>query len=106
MTTFDDREQAFEAKFKHDEELLFRIYARRARLVGQWAAEHLGLEGEAADAYAREMVSEDLKEPGHKDILVRIEADFSAKGVDISAHRIEKEIEHTLEVARQQIMSA
>ncbi|MDG3440111.1 MULTISPECIES: DUF1476 domain-containing protein [Nitrospirillum] len=106
MTTFDEREQAFEAKFKHDEELLFRIYVRRARLMGEWAAQHLGLTGDEAAAYAKEMVSEDLREPGHQDVLARIMADFTAKGVDISAHRVEKEMEHTLEVAREQMMTA
>ena len=103
MTTFDEREQAFENKFKHDQELLFRIYARRAKLVGLWAAGHLGLEGDDADAYAKQIVAVDFEEPGHRDILKRVKADFDTKGVDISEHRIEKEMERLLEVARQQI---
>ncbi|MFC7333876.1 DUF1476 domain-containing protein [Rhodocista pekingensis] len=103
MTTFDEREQAFENKFKHDEELQFRIFARRAKLIGLWAAEHLGLDGEDAAGYARQIVDVDFAEPGHRDILRHIHADFQAKGVDISEHRIEKEMETLLEEARRQI---
>lgn len=105
MTTFDEREKAFENKFKHDQELLFRIYARRAKLVGLWAAGHLGLADAEADAYARQIVSVDFEEPGHQDILRRIKADFDAKKVDMSEHRIEKEMDQLLEVARQQLTS-
>lgn len=106
MTTFDDREQAFENKFKHDQELLFRIMARRAKLTGLWAAKHLGLDGEEAEAYAKQIVAVDFDEPGHQDILRRIRADFDAKGVEISDHKIEKEMESLLETARQQIMAS
>lgn len=106
MTTFDEREQAFENKFKHDEELQFRIFARRAKLIGLWAAEHLGLDGEEAASYARQIVDVDFSEPGHKDIIRRIHEDFEAKGVCISVHRIEKEMEILLEEARKQIYEA
>ncbi|MFV3075205.1 DUF1476 domain-containing protein [Niveispirillum fermenti] len=105
MTTFDDREQAFENKFKHDQELLFRIYARRARLVGLWAAEQMGITGEDAAAYAKQVVAADFEEPGHKDIVRKILADFQAKGVAISEHRVEKELDTQLEIARAQIQS-
>ncbi|OYQ35920.1 aldolase [Niveispirillum lacus] len=105
MTTFDEREQAFENKFKHDQELLFRIYARRAKLAGLWAADLLGLSGDDAAAYAKQIVSVDFEEPGHKDIVRRILSDFQAKGVDVSEHRIEKELDGLLETARQQIQS-
>lgn len=103
MTTFDDREQAFENKFKHDEEKMFRIYARRAKLIGLWAAEQMGITGEDAEAYGKQMVAEDFNEPGHKDIARKILADFKAKGVDISEHRLEKQMDAMLETARQQI---
>lgn len=103
MTTFDDREQAFENKFKHDEEKMFRIYARRAKLIGIWAAEQMGITGDDAEAYGRQMVAEDFNEPGHKDIARKILADFQAKGVDISEHRLEKQMDVMLETARQQI---
>ncbi len=105
MTTFDEREQAFENKFKHDQEMLFRIYARRAKLVGLWAAEHLGLTGDEADAYAKHIVAVDFEEAGHKDILRKVKADLDAKNVGISEHKIEKEMERLLEVAREQIQA-
>lgn len=105
MTTFDEREQAFENKFKHDQELLFRIYARRARLAGLWAAELLGLTGDDATAYGKQIVAVDFEEPGHKDIVRKLLADFQAKGVDVSEHRIEKELDSLLETARQQLQS-
>lgn len=105
MTTFDDREQAFENKFKHDQELQFRVFARRARLVGLWAAEQMGIAGDDAAAYAKQIVAVDFEEPGHKDIVRRILADFQAKGVTLSEHRIEKELDSLLETARQQIQS-
>lgn len=101
--TLDDREKAFEAKYGRDQEKLFRIYARRAKLVGLWAAEHLGLTGEEAEAYAKQIVAVDFDEPGHMDMVRRIRADFDAKGVDISDHRIEKEMSHFLELATQQV---
>ncbi len=105
MTTFDEREQAFENKFKHDEEVQFRVFARRAKLAGLWAAGLLGLTGDDAAAYAKQIVTVDFEEPGHKDIVRRILADFQAKGVDVSEHRIEKELETLLDTARQQIQS-
>lgn len=105
MTTFDEREQAFENKFKHDEELMFRIHARRAKLIGLWAAEKLGLTGEDAQAYAKQIVAVDFEEPSHHDILRKLRTDFDAKGVDCSDHRIEKEMESLLDTARTQIMT-
>lgn len=105
MTTFDEREQAFENKFKHDEEVQFRVYARRAKLAGLWAAGLLGMTGDDATAYAKQMVSADFDEPSHKDIVRRILADFMAKGVDVSEHRIEKELESLLDTARLQVQS-
>ena len=105
MTTFDEREQAFENKFKHDEEVQFRVLARRAKLAGLWAAGLLGITGDDATAYAKQLVSADFDEPSHKDIIRRILTDFMAKGVDISEHRIEKELDTLLDKARQQIQS-
>ena len=106
MDKFEERQKAFEKKFEHDQDMLFRILSRRARLAGLWAAEHLGLKGEEAEAYAREIVQVDLDEPGHQDIVRRLRADFDGKAVDISNHRIEKELERLLDVATQQVKSA
>jgi hypothetical protein len=106
MTTFDEREQAFENKFKHDQELLFRIQSRRAKLMGQWAAGLLGLRGDEAEAYAKQAVHLDFDQPGRNAVVAKILQDFKAVGVNLSEHQIEKEMEAQLELARQQIQSA
>lgn len=104
MSTFEDREKAFENKFKYDQDVLFKINSRRARLVGLWAAERLGItQGDQAEAYAQEVVSADLDEPGHADIIRKLQADFKAKNIEISDHRIAKELERHWEIARQQV---
>jgi hypothetical protein len=103
MTTFDDREKAFESKFKHDQELLFRIYARRAKLVGLWAAEKMGKTGAAAEDYAKSVVRTDFDEPGHQDILRKVQADLAAAGTELSDHQLEKVMEEQLDAARQQV---
>jgi len=103
MTTFDDREKAFENKFQHDEDLLFRIRARRDRLAGEWAADLMGLSGAEAEAYARQIVDTDIATPGPHDIRDKLCADLHARGVDISDHRVEKQMAHFLDVAREQV---
>lgn len=104
MTTFDERERAFENKFQHDEELLFRIRAKRDKLVGLWAAGLLGLVEADAEAYARQIIDQDFGAAGPHDIRDRIVADLKAQQVDISEHRIEKEMERLLDVARERVM--
>ena len=69
MSTFDSREQAFEAKFAHDEEMQFKAQARCNKLLGLWAAEMLGKSGDAAEAYAKTVVTADFQEPGHEDVV-------------------------------------
>ncbi|SMH53587.1 DUF1476 domain-containing protein [Azospirillum agricola] len=103
MTTFDDREKAFENKFQHDEDLLFRIRMRRDKLAGLWAAGLMGLGGAEAEAYARQIVEVDIGTPGPHDIRDRLAADLHARGVDISDHRVEREMGHLLDLARQQV---
>jgi len=88
MASFEEREKGFERKFAHDEELKFKATARRNRLVGLWAAELLGITGDDALAYAREVIKADLAEPGDEDVVRKIRADFDAKGVDQSDHQI------------------
>lgn len=90
MTGLEDREQALEGKFAHDQELSFRIDARRDRLLGEWAAQQLGLQGASAESYAKSVVFEDLKQAGSDDVIAKILADFKAKSLDISEHRIRK----------------
>lgn len=83
MTTFDDRERAFEAKFARDSELEFKVIARRNRLLGEWAATRLGLTPEETEAYARGVVQADFEEPGDGDVLRKLSGDFAGADVDI-----------------------
>ena len=87
MTEFDKREEAFEQRFAHDEELKFKATARRNKLLGLWAAEKLGLKGAEADSYALSIVMADLEAADH-DVAGKIRKDFDAKGVDQSDHQI------------------
>jgi hypothetical protein len=82
MTTFDDRENAFEAKFAHDAEMQFKAEARRNKLLGLWAAGLLGLGGEQADAYAREVIKADFQERGDEDVFRKIKADLGGRADD------------------------
>jgi hypothetical protein len=80
MTTFDDRKDAFEKKFAHDEELRFRATARRNKLLGLWAAQKLGKSGADADAYAKSVVMADFQEAGDDDVLRKVRTDLEANG--------------------------
>lgn len=82
MTTFDDREQAFESKFAHDQEMAFRITARRNRLLGQWAAELMKLTPEETDSYGKSVVQADFEEAGDEDVIRKLLGDLTAAGVD------------------------
>ena len=81
MTTFDKREEGFERKFAHDEELRFKALARRNKLLGMWAAGLLGKSGPDADAYAKEVVLADFEEAGDNDVVRKVLADLQGKGV-------------------------
>jgi hypothetical protein len=87
-TTFDKREEGFEKKFAHDEELKFKATARRNKMLGLWAAEKLGLSGAEADAYAKTVVSAVVAEPGEHDVFHKIRADLDAKGVRMTDPQI------------------
>ena len=103
MTTFDKREEGFEKKFAHDEELKFKATARRNKLLGMWAAEKLGITGPAAEAYAKEVVAADFEEPGDNDVFRKIRRDFDAKGVAQSDHQIRRTMDELMEQAIAQI---
>ena len=105
MTSFEDRKRGFEGKFAHDEELRFKATARRNKLLGLWAADKMGLSGDAAQVYAREVIKVDLEEPGEEDVFRKIKADFDAKGVDKSEHQIRRAMEELLAEALNQIES-
>jgi hypothetical protein len=96
MTTFDKRQEGFEAKFAHDEELKFKAMARRNKLLGLWAAEKLGLSGEEAQAYAKAVVKADFEEPGEEDVFRKVRADFDAKRVDQSDHQIRRTMDELM----------
>jgi hypothetical protein len=81
MTTFDKREEGFEKKFAHDEELKFKAYARRNKLLGLWAAAQLGKSGPDADAYAKDVVLSDFEEAGDDDVLRKVAKDLQPKGI-------------------------
>jgi hypothetical protein len=106
MTTFDKREEGFEKKFAHDEELRFKAMARRNKLLGLWAAEKLGLAGAEAEAYAKEVVMSDFEEAGDHDVFRKVRKDFDAKGVAQSDHQIRRTMDELLEQAVAQIRSA
>ena len=105
MSGFDDRENAFENKFAHDQELEFKAVARRNKLLGLWAAELMGLTGDDAEAYGKDVVKADFEEVGHDDVVRKVLADFTEKGLDISKHLIETELLKLTSVAREQVVS-
>ncbi len=103
MTTFDERKKGQEAKYSKDQETLFRVTARRNKLLGLWAAEQLGMSGEAAQAYARQVIEADLEKPGDDDVVGKIMTDFLAQSAAMEEGSIRKKMDDFLEQARAQI---
>ena len=103
MTGFDDREQSFENKFKHDKELEFKATSRRNKLLGLWAANLLGIHGTDAETYAKTIIAADLKAPGDQDVVDKLLSDFKERGVDISEHRLRKQMTELMNTAVSQI---
>jgi hypothetical protein len=93
MSTFDDRERAEEAKFARDEEMQFRIHARRNRLLGQWAAERMGLSVAEAEAYAKSVVQADFEEAGDEDVVRKLLGDLVGAGVDANEAEVRSALE-------------
>lgn len=106
MTTFDDRERAFEAKFARDEEMAFRVTARRNRLLGQWAAEKMKLTPEETDAYAKAVVQADFEESGDEDVIRKLLGDLTAAGIEIDDATVRKAVEDMTVEARRQLMES
>lgn len=96
MSSFDKRQEGFEKKFAHDEELKFKAEARRNKLLGLWAAEKMGKSGDAAEAYAKEVVMADFEEAGDEDVFRKIRKDFDAAGVDQSDHQIRRTMDELM----------
>lgn len=99
MTTFDRREDSFEKKFAHDEELRFRATAKRNRKLAAWAVEKLGRPAAEADAYFKVIMSADLEEPGDDDVVRKLVADFTAAGVQQSEHQIRRTMDELMAAA-------
>ena len=104
MTTFDDRERAFENKFAHDAELQFRIQARRNRLLGEWAASKMGLTPEETDAYAKAVVQADFEEAGDEDVIRKLLGDMTSAGVDIDEAGVRTALDEQAVIARRQFI--
>jgi hypothetical protein len=92
MTTFDEREHAYEAKFAHDAELRFRAKARRDKAIGVWASAQLGLSGAAAEDYAKEILRSDLNQPDDESLIQKLLGDFRAKGVALEEPALKKKL--------------
>ena len=106
MTTFEDRERGFETKFARDEEMLFRITARRNRLLGQWAAEKMGLTAAETDAYAKAVVQADFEEAGAEDVIRKLLGDLTAAGIDTDEASVQEALRNKEIEARRQIIES
>ena len=105
MTDFQDRERAEERKYAMDEETAFRVAARSNKLLGLWAAEHMGLSEEHAKQYAAEVVASDFEEAGDEDVFRKISADLKAKGASVSDDMIRQKMAELVAVAREQVLN-
>jgi hypothetical protein len=106
MTQFDDRERAFETKFAHDEEMKFRIVARRNRLLGEWAARLMGLSEAEAESYAKDVIRADFEEAGEEDVIRKVLGDLTAAGCDCDEAKVREALGHKEVEARRQIIEA
>jgi hypothetical protein len=104
MTDFNDRERGEEAKFAHDEDMAFRVAARRNRLLGQWAAEKMGLTAEETDAYAKEVVQAEFEEAGDEDVVRKVLGDLTSAGCEIDEAGVRAALEDKNVEARRQLM--
>ena len=104
MTTFDDRESAFENKFAHDADLHFKITARRNKLVGQWAAQKMNLTPEETTAYATAVVQADFEEAGDEDVIRKLLGDLTSAGIDVDDAMIRAALEEKMVEARRQFI--
>lgn len=105
MSGFESRKKGQENKFAHDEEMKFKATARRNKLLGLWAAEKMGLSGDAADDYAKAVVKADFEEAGDDDVFRKVKADLAAKNVTVSDHQLRREMDELMQTAMTQVMS-
>jgi len=106
MSNMKDRENAFENKFAHDEELKFKAEARRNKLLGLWAAELLGKTDDDAETYAKSVVMADFEEVGDEDVFRKVRADFDTAGVAQSDHQLRRKMDELMAVAVEQIQNS
>ena len=106
MTTFDDREKAFENMYARDQEMQFRVIARRNRLLGMWAANMMGLTDVEAESYAKDVVRADFEEAGDEDVIRKVLGDLTSAGVECDDSRIREALEHKMVEAKRQLMQA
>jgi hypothetical protein len=104
MKSFEDRQKGFEAEFKRNQELAFRVTARRNRLFGLWAADRLGMAaGDAAETYARSVVDADFEKPGDSDVIEKVQNDLKAKGVEVTEAQLRAELTRAADEAKRQL---
>ena len=103
MNTLDNRQKGFEAKFAHDEELRFKASARRNKLLGQWVAEQLGLQGDDADNYAKSVIKADLEEPGEDDVFRKVRKDLDDGSITLSDEDLRQRMADLMDTAISQI---
>ena len=106
MTQFDDRERAFETKFARDEEMQFRLLARRNRLLGEWAGRQMGLTDVETEAYAKDVIRADFEEAGDDDVIRKLLGDLTAAGVDADETKIREALAHKHVEARRQLIES
>jgi hypothetical protein len=106
MTQFDDREKAFESMYARDQEMQFKITARRNRLLGQWAAKKMGLTEAESEAYAKDVIRADFEEAGDEDVIRKLLGDLTSAGVEIDDAAIRAQVEHKTVEARRHFVEA
>ena len=106
MSTFDDRERAFESKFAHDEEMKFRLIARRNRLLGEWAAHKMGLSEAERESYTKDVIRADFEEAGDEDVIRKVLGDLTAAGIDTSDDEIRQALQQNAFEAKRQLIDA
>lgn len=106
MSNFKDREKSFENKFAHDQEMQFRVSARRNRLLGEWAAGLMGLTAEETDAYAKAVVQADFEEAGDEDVIRKVLGDLTAADIDVDEAKIREMLDEKTVEARRQFIEA
>jgi hypothetical protein len=106
MTTFDDRERAFESIYARDQEMQFKVIARRNRLLGHWAAKKMGLTEAESDAYARDVIRADFEEAGDEDVIRKLLGDLTSAGVEVDEAAIRQALEHKTVEARRHFIEA